>query len=255
VYRFVASLVAPLSLGFLCALVATALLWRKRRGRRRRLAWLTAILLLLALSSTRLIGHPAIGTLEWMYPPESSLPDHAGVIVVLGSGTRVIEGPQEHVELDPSGAFRCIHAAKVYRRAGPCPVIVSGGKASAGDPGPAPSGAMRVLLIDLGVAASDIIVEDASRTTYENAVNSCELLEERNLADVVLVTDAAHMFRSAGCFRELGVDVVPAACNYRATSRRWSAETFLPMSCEARKTEAAAHEWLGIAWYWLRGRI
>ena len=130
--------------------------------------------------------------------------------------------------MDSNGAFRCIHAAEVYRRAGPCPVIVSGGKVSARDPGPATAEAMRDLLIHLGVAPSDIIVESASRTTYENAVNSCELLEDRNLGDVVLVTDAAHMYRSVGCFRALGVDVMPAACNYRATSLKWSAETFLP---------------------------
>ena len=254
-YRFVVSLLDPLSLGFLCALVATALLWRTCRGHRRCLACLTAILLVLALSSTDLIGRLAVGTLEWRYPPESSLPERAGAIVVLGSGTRVVEGPQEHVELDASGAFRCIHAAEVYRRAGPCPVIVSGGKISTGDPGPAPSEPMRDLLIHLGIAPSDIIVENASRTTYENAVNSCKLLEDRNLGDVVLVTDAAHMFRSAGCFRALGVDVTPAACHYQATSLKWSADRFLPAAWAARKTEAAVHEWLGIAWYWLHGRI
>jgi uncharacterized SAM-binding protein YcdF (DUF218 family) len=255
VYRLVVSLLDPLSLGLFCALAATAVLWRKCRDHRRCLACLIAILLVLAISSTDLIGSLTIGTLERMYPPESSLPAHAGAIVVLGSGTRVIEGPQEHVELDPSGVFRCIHAAEVYRRTGPCPVIVSGGKVSPRAPGPPPAEAMRDLLIHLGVAPTDVVAETASRTTYENAVYSRELLDDRNLGDVVLVTDAAHMFRSVGCFREVGMDVTPAACNYQATALSWTADTFLPAAWSARKTEAAVHEWLGIAWYWLCGRI
>jgi uncharacterized SAM-binding protein YcdF (DUF218 family) len=253
VYRFVASLSAPLSLGFLCALVATALLWRKRGG--RGLACLIALLLALALSSTDLIGRAAIGTLESMYPPGASLPQRAGAIVVLGSGVRVTQGAEEYVELDSNGAFRCIRAADVYRRAGPCPVIVSGGKASPDAPGPATAEAMRDFLISLGVAPSDIIVESAARTTYENAVYSRELLEDRRLGDVVLVTDAAHMYRSVGCFRALGIDVTPAACNYQANARQWSVDEFLPTAPAARKTESAAHEWLGIVWYWLHGRI
>ena len=254
-YRFVASLLEPLSFGFLCAMAAAALLWRKRRGRRRRLAWMTAILLVLALSCTNLIGHPAVKSLEWRYPPASALPKSAEAIVVLASGVRVEQGEEDHVELDADSAIRCMHAAEVYHRAGPCPVIASGGKASSATPGPPVAEPMRDFLIKMGVAPSDVIVEGKSRTTFENAVESRQLLEQRNLDQIVLVTDAAHMFRSARCFRALGIKVTPAACNYRAVMFRWSPCTFLPTPEAARKVQVAFHEWLGIVWYWLHGRI
>ena len=255
-YCFFADLVGPLSLGFLCLFAATALLWRKRCGRRRRLAWMSVFLGLLALSCTNLVGYPAAGSLEWMYSADPAWPDRAEAIVVLGSGIIVAgSGDEMQVELDGVSMFRCLRAVEVYRKSGPCPIIVSGGKVLPTAPGPPMAEPMRDFLVKLGVSPSDIVVESDSRTTYENAIYSRKLLKEMDINRVVLVTDAAHMYRSLRCFRALGVDVTPAVCNCRAVTFQWSPSNFLPSSGGARKVETACHEWAGIAWYWLRGRI
>ena len=253
VYRLTVDLLEPFTFGFLCLFVATGLLWREWRGRRRRLTWMTVFLALLALSCTNLVGHPAAGSLEWMYPPDSNWPERADAIVVLGSGLRAEEGVQGHVQLDAESMFRCLHAAEVYRRTGPCPVIVSGGKVYSSAP-PAAE-VMRDFLIKLGVAPSDIVAETSARTTYENAVNSHKILQQRGIRQAVLVTSATHMFRSVRCFRALGIDVTPSVCNCQAITFQWSPSTFLPSAAAARNVQAACHEWVGIAWYWLNGRI
>ena len=98
-------------------------------------------------------------------------------------------------------------------------------------------------------------MEDQSRTTYENALYTQRLLEERNVKRVILVTDAIHMFRSERCLRTTGIEVIPAACNHRATWFRWEVSRFLPTPEGVSGVDTVLHEWVGIAWYWLKGRI
>lgn len=48
---------------------------------------------------------------------------------------------------------------------------------------------------------------------------------------------------------------VVAACRHRATEFSWSIWKFLPSSGGLNSVEIAAHEWIGLAWYWMKGRI
>jgi uncharacterized SAM-binding protein YcdF (DUF218 family) len=230
-------------------------MWRRRRGRRRRLICLTIIIVLVTISCTNLVGHPAIGSLEWRYPPNAKLPDRADAIIVLGSGTRVAGEDDASIDLDASGTFRCLKAAEVYHKAGPCLVVVSGGKSSSGTPGPPAARAMKDLLVRLDVDPADILVEETSRTTYENAVESWKLIQDRDFRHIVLVTDAVHLFRAERCFEALGRPVIPVGCNYQAVMFTWAPCTMLPSADAAVKVERALHEWVGILWYWLRGRL
>jgi uncharacterized SAM-binding protein YcdF (DUF218 family) len=100
-----------------------------------------------------------------------------------------------------------------------------------------------------------VIVENGSRSTYENALESRKLLERRGIRAVILVTDASHMLRAVCCFRKQGIHVIPAACHHVATQYPWSLSAWLPDPASASLCVNAAHEWLGLAWYWLRGRI
>ncbi len=70
---------------------------------------------------------------------------------------------------------------------------------------------------------------------------------------MILVTDATHMPRALRCFRAQGIEVVPAPCNYRTTPLRWSIAMLIPQYYALGGFHAAAHEWLGMAWYRLRG--
>jgi uncharacterized SAM-binding protein YcdF (DUF218 family) len=210
---------------------------------------------LLAISCTDLVGNPAIGSLEWKYPADTPLPNKADAIVVLGSGVRVSGTTEASIDLDPSSVFRCIKAAEVYHRAGPCPVIVSGGKSRAEAPGPPAARVMKDLLVRLEVDPADIVVEDASRTTYENAVETWKRIQGRGFKRIVLVTDAAHLLRSERCFESLGCPVIPVGCNYRANTLTWGPRVFLPSPQAVLKVQQACHEWAGIVWYWLNGRL
>jgi uncharacterized SAM-binding protein YcdF (DUF218 family) len=254
-YRFAVDLLQPYPLLYLATGLAIANLWHRRRESRGRLAVVTLAFVALTLPSIPAVSHLALGSLEWQYPPAGGGPADGEAIVVLSAGVLPPDPTRGPAELDEDSIRRCLHAARLYHQGGPCPVLVSGGKVDPESPAPACAGLMRDLLLCLGVRASDVLVEDASRTTYENAVESAKLLRQHRLDRAVLITDAVDMFRAAGCFRKQGVEVAPAACHYRATRLEGSFVDFLPSPGAARGCARAWHEWLGAAWYRLWGRI
>jgi uncharacterized SAM-binding protein YcdF (DUF218 family) len=245
----------PFTLLLLIMGLLIANLWRKRRERRGRLLPLTIAFAALLLTTIPAVIYPALGSLEWRFPPLLRRPDGAEAIVVLGGGMVPADAIRPRAELTEATVFRCLHAAEIYHQGKPCPVIVTGGTVDPSSSVPPNAPYMRDLLVHLGVSPADVVIEDRARTTYENAVETRRILERLQVRKILLVTEAIHMFRSLQCFREQGIEVVPAACHYRATEFRYKLGDFLPSPGAAGNGGAVIHEWLGMVWYWLKGRL
>jgi uncharacterized SAM-binding protein YcdF (DUF218 family) len=207
------------------------------------------------LFCTPAVAHLAAGLLEWRYPPLDRRPADADAIVVFGGGV-LWPAPDAHkLELTDSTLRRCYRAVELYRQGPPCLVIVVGGVAHPDRPGGPEGDAMRRCMVTMGVLPGDILVEDASRNTYENAVKAQQLLAARNLHRPLLVTDATHMYRSVRCFEKQGVSVIPAAAYYNAAYFRPTIYAFVPRAEAAAISQDVFHEFLGLAWYWWRERM
>jgi uncharacterized SAM-binding protein YcdF (DUF218 family) len=243
------------SILFIVLGLAIANLWRRRHESRRRLLLVTVTFAALVVLNLPGTGYLALGTLEWHYPPDGLESDDAETIVVLSGSLMPADSVRHRVELGDDTLVRCVHALDLYRRSGPRPVLVSGGRVDPNMPGPTLARAMAGFLRDSGVKDSDLIMEEHSRTTYENAVESCRLLRGRGITKIVLVTEAYHMYRAMRCFEGQGMEVVPSACHHRATQFRFRLADFLPSPSSARNCQVVVHEWLGVVWYRLRGRI
>ena len=163
-----------------------------------------------------------------------------------------VEG-EAPAELDESTCNRCLKAADMYRQCQPCPVLVSGRSTDADGADYAET--MRDFLVRLGVRSNDVIMEGHSLTTYENAVASCKLLQERHLSRILLITDAIHLKRAVACFRKQGMEVIPCGSMYRLYAVPFEFTKLLPQPGVAERCQRICHEWLGLAWYWWRGRI
>jgi uncharacterized SAM-binding protein YcdF (DUF218 family) len=229
--------------------------WRRRRVPVGRLLLTTLSFAGLTLLSTPAIAHLALGTFEWCYPPVEHRPDGAEAIVVLGGGMDPPDATRLHAEMNSDSLFRCLHAVAVYRDGKPCPVVVCGGKIVPGVSTPPLANLMRDFLRDQGVDEGDIVVDERSQTTHENAVECRKLLGERRIGKVILITDAVHMFRALRSFRKQGIQAVPSACHHSATEFEWTVMDFLPSANAVRNHQRAFHEWLGCAWYWVRGYL
>jgi uncharacterized SAM-binding protein YcdF (DUF218 family) len=91
-------------------------------------------------------------------------------------------------------------------------------------------------------------------------VNLCPLFSERRIGRVLLVTSAMHMPRSVATFRRLcpAVAVIPAPTDFRAPDMpedEWYREAAdqLPSAGNLAEFADATHEYLGMAYYRLRG--
>ncbi|MGB0712077.1 MAG: YdcF family protein [Gammaproteobacteria bacterium] len=100
--------------------------------------------------------------------------------------------------------------------------------------------AMARLARDAGLSDDQIILEDRSTTTWENALFARALLRDQGYEATTLVTDELHMRRALWCFRTLGMNPAPLAVSWRGGS--------------ARRFRAVLHERLGLIWYRLRWR-
>lgn len=255
---FVSSLlpivVYPLSIACVCFGIAVL---APMRASRRRVLVATGLAVLLLASCGPVARH--LGrTLEWQYPPPAD-PPAAEAIVLLGGFTVPARPPRTRIELD-QGANRILGALALYR-SGKAPLIyVAGGRLDLFETlGPeAPD--IAVLLREFGVPDDALVLEQASRNTYENAVEARRILGPRGIRRILLVTSALHMPRAAGLFRHQGFDVIPYATDFRvvelskdADRGAWSALDFLPRASSLAYTTRIVREWLGIAVYRARG--
>lgn len=211
------------------AVTAAVLFWLLASG------WLTGVLLDLA--------QPAI--YRTPYDPSQTLPQAFGArttIVVLGGGTRLNDDgvlvPRRDVYA------RLATAASLYRRCreagGVCRVIVSGGNPEHHAATEADTYAP--YLLRAGVASRDLLLENTSLTTWQNARNVTRLLRAQPADTLLLVTSAYHMPRALLDFRRFGADPAPIVSGVRRPQNGW-----LPRLVNLQSAQTALHELIGIA--------
>jgi uncharacterized SAM-binding protein YcdF (DUF218 family) len=192
-FIYLSKILPPLlyPLGLACLLIIAALIIRNHR-------WRTGVMLLvlglLLLASNRWTALGLARSLEWRYLPQGELP-HADAIVVLGGGTFSALYPRQTVEVGNAGD-RVIYAALLYHEGKADHLLLTGGRLDWVSAGDSPAEDMAILLEMLGVPRQAMWLEPDSRNTYENASNSREILEEKGVKRIILVTSAAHMPRS-----------------------------------------------------------
>lgn len=117
----------------------------------------------------------------------------------------------------------------------------------------------KIFFDSVGVDASRVVYESASRTTYENAVLSARLPGIDIRKPWLLLTTAAHMPRALAAFRKTGWNVTPYSVDYRTTSTTdwanlgdWNDFSFVE---GPSMWHYALHEIIGYWAYRLAGRI
>lgn len=96
-------------------------------------------------------------------------------------------------------------AIDLYQQGWAPKVIFSG--AAYDKSGPSNASVMRTQALRQGVPAADILVEEDSATTRENAQNTSQLLASMQASDVIIVSSSYHMKRTLIEFRREAPDV------------------------------------------------
>jgi uncharacterized SAM-binding protein YcdF (DUF218 family) len=176
-----------------------------------------------------------------------------GAIVVLGGGIRDVKVRSESVALPHEfTVLRVLEAVRVFRLLeGRALVVASGGFTSAGRR-TSEAAVIADTLVELGVPAERIVLEDQSSRTREQAVNVTRLLKSRGVPSFVLVTSPTHMSRAAAAFRAEGADVVPSVAAL-APADLPNRGYFVPNEESLQLSDQALYAYAGIVYYWARG--
>ena len=179
-------LIYPLGLG--CILLFVVLASEKHRKIRK--VFLILALVILWLGSNRWVSYALARSLEWRYLPQETTPQ-AEVIVLLGGGTESADYPRQMTEVNSAGD-RVLYAATLYHDGAAPVILVSGGNLDfSSTRGATPAEEMTELLVLTGVPEEDIWQQSESQNTYEDALYSAQLLKEKQITEVILVTSAS----------------------------------------------------------------
>ncbi|MCB2192286.1 MAG: YdcF family protein [Deltaproteobacteria bacterium] len=248
VKKFIGRLVLPLGQVLVLWLAGALVWWRRPARRTGPLLMIMAGLWLLVLSMP-ITGLGLMHGLEaqnWSYASPDALRDQ-GVrdIVVLAGGYG--QGDTTAADcLAPASLKRLLEGVRLWRQMPGAKLVLSGGdfygELSEGQ-------AMAALALELGVPREAIILEDASWDTEDQARLLKKRLDHKPFA---LVTSALHMPRSLAWFRSYGLNSIPAPGDFRTKDIRLDLFSLLPSASGLKNCEDAIHEYLGLAWQWLK---
>lgn len=237
------SLIMPSSLALILMLFASIFLLTRWRRFSSYLFVVAGLLLL--VFSTGMVATLLLSPLEYEYPllsDPADYPDVRKIVLLTGYGANDPLMPLSS-RLNSSSVYRLLEAHNLYKRCHDCEVIISGTEAV--------TLIMKQQLQLMGVAEDRLITDADALHTYLSAEQLGTLINNERF---FLVTSAGHMRRALGVFRKQGMQAIPAPTDYQLP------KNFLYASMHAtpmhlRMSELAIHEYVGILWYRLSGKI
>ena len=165
---------------------------RRQRKRWGLFGWAWRLLLLLVLWVAGVAGY-----IVWIGERDQAAA--ADVIIVLGAAA---------YDARPSPVFeeRIRHGIDLYQRGLARHIIFTGGFGEGARF--SESQVARRYALRHGVPARALLIETASRTTWQNLQQAAALMKARGFKRAIIVSDPLHMARALRLSRELGIDAL-----------------------------------------------
>jgi len=200
------------------------------------------------LACTPGIANAFIHQMEKRHEASVAVADAEAVILVLSSGFAVKQGGGYEARLDEAGWERTYAGIRLWRQVGGRLLFVGG---PSPDGGSSQAETMAAIACASGVPEQAVVLEKRSRSTYENLLFSRETVAAAG-SRAWLVTSALHMPRAMATAEKLGLKLRPYPCDYRAIQlQHWYA--WIPNTGGASLLADFLHEWIGLAYYRMRG--
>ncbi len=105
------------------------------------------------------------------------------------------------------GGDRIWQALTLYHKGKIKKILISGDNGYVTDRGLHEAAQMKDVLVSWGIPEGDIIAEEVSRNTHENAVESKKILDQSypHFKKFLLITSGKHMRRAMACFQKEGM--------------------------------------------------
>jgi uncharacterized SAM-binding protein YcdF (DUF218 family) len=177
-------------------------------------------------------------------------------IILLGGSVDASESVVHESIVVNESAERVLVTIELAHRYPKARILITGGPPATvfAPEGTAEAPVIATFLKRLDVDAARLMVEDRSRTTYENAIYSRELANPKKGERWLLVTSAWHMPRSMGVFEKAGFPVVPYPVDFRTGGGFMDQRPFAFVSEGLRRLDIGMKEWIGLIAYYASGR-
>ncbi|MCQ9639292.1 YdcF family protein [Chryseobacterium sp. WG14] len=239
-FRIVQLFTEPYFLVFL-AVVIIALLKRKNKCKNLRTGIFISAVVMIILIGNGFLGKLISGYLQKSYISTSgmkNIPAQNPIIVVLGGGVVDIDNTEKLHTMSYSRIVTAYQLYHEYRENNQsCKILISGkGRGHTSE-----AELFRENFKKMGVPDSDMIKEDQSMNTYQNAKYSSQIVNQMGPSSVYLVTSGFHMKRSVALFQTFGLKPIPKASDFIDTEL-----TIFPNSYNAAFTFVMLKEVVGI---------
>lgn len=210
-------------------------------------------LIILLIFTNPFLGDEAIRA--WEKPLNKVDPGiHYTTGILLGGDIVSFDNDSERV-IFRSGADRLLQAISLYETGVIKKIVISGGSGHLLYRDRTEASFIKRYLTEIGISSNDIIVENMSKNTFENARYTAKILDKNNLKDTaLLITSSLHMRRAADCFRKQGIAVQEFPTS-KITGKRITNfdHLFIPSITTLRNWNLLIHEILGYVVYKVLG--
>jgi uncharacterized SAM-binding protein YcdF (DUF218 family) len=222
----------------------------------RRAGWILAfgsVLATMALGFLPVANYLLV-PLEQRFPAFRDDGGPVSGIILLGGAVDSSDSAALGQIIANESAERVLDTMRLAARYPEARILISGGGGHVFGEGVAEAPIIATFLGETGIDPRRITVEDRSRTTFENAVYSRELVAPKPGERWLLVTSAWHMPRAIGVFRKAGFPVTPYPVDYRTGGPGEASKPFAFISDGLRRLDVATKEWVGLIGYHYTGR-
>jgi uncharacterized SAM-binding protein YcdF (DUF218 family) len=251
--KIISALIWPSSVIAMLLVVgaAGAITGRSALWSRRALA--TGIFLLLACGFGPL-GNILLLPLEERFVRGPLPSDVQGAIILGGFEMGTMTQARGQLSLNEAGE-RLTEGVRVALERPKSTLIYTGGEARLlGSEKSEAAASIGDMFVAFGVPRERIVLEDLSRTTWENADKLRAIVKPQPGQRFVLVTSAFHMPRAMGTFRAAGFDVTAWPVDYRTAGLVDALKPHTSVHHGLQVLDIAFKEWVGLAAYRMSGR-
>jgi uncharacterized SAM-binding protein YcdF (DUF218 family) len=248
--KILSFLITPLTWIFICLLLA---LFLKNPKYKKRFLISTVLLFMLFTNSflTNVILH------AWEIPAVSQKKLHKNyeAAIVLG-GVSFWDHTLDRIQFSRS-SDRVFQSLELLKLGYVKKLIIVGGSGSIIYPEDKESIEIKAYLMNIGFKSEDIIIEDQSRNTYENAKYTKLLIDSLGMkGPFIMVTSGFHMKRAQQCYQIFGSTSTPYSTDrYSGESRFEPDKLFIPNTACIQAWDTLLHEFFGFVVYYFSGYL
>lgn len=213
--------------------------------------WKFSLILLFWVIFLSHLGSWVLSQYERRYSPLQEIPVDVSHILVLGSGGTPEEALSVYQRVDEAALQRVMEGIRLWKKF-PDRTLVFSSRGKEGYPSQA--AVYADIALDQGVDPEKIFLLKEGITTETEVKDWLRNFPETK--KLVLVSSASHLLRASKIADFYGLDVVPAPAHFvvKLHPAGWRLN-FLPSIGALEKWDILFHEWGGLIWIELRGKL